>query len=263
MPIIQDFRFMWQGNVMEPLLDNQADLLAPIDIRRKGRDRALLLLHGFASSPAVFRALMPALSKYDAVVCPTLPGHGENIDAFGKAQASDWLSAAESACRALTEEYEAVDVMGLSLGGLLACHLSQSFNLNRLYLLAPALDLHTNVPMYLFFARALHHIGFNTLRNRAGDIRHNCYHELTYRQLPIKAIIEILTVIDDFNFVPPTCPTELFLGRYDSVVDSLAVAARFANLPNVTTHWLENSAHILPLDGDIEVIAARVNAQRL
>lgn len=251
---IQDFRFMWQGKPVASLRQDQAHLLAPIDIRGQGRGRALLLLHGFSSSPAVFRAMLPGLNLYDAVVCPVLPGHADSIAVFSKAKASDWLSAAENACGALLRDYQSVDVLGLSLGGLLACHLSQRFTLNRLYLLAPALSLRTNVPVSLFIANALYRLGFRFIHNRAGDIHTNTYQELTYRQLPIATIIEILTLINDFNFVAPACPTDLFLGRFDSVVHSCRVEDCFAHSPNVTRHWLENSAHILPLDGDVDMI---------
>ena len=257
---IHDFRWMWQGNIIAPLLHQQANLLGPIDIRGEGRARALLLLHGFASSPAVFRELLPALTMYDAVVCPVLPGHADSIAAFSRAKAGDWLSAAEKACSDLLDDYPSVDVMGLSLGGLLACHLSYRFSLNHLYLLAPALSMHMNVPMNLMFARALHALGFRLLRNCGGGIHIRGREELIYRQLPISTIIQILTLMKDFTFEPPRCATDLFLGRFDAVVDSSCVATCFASLPNVTTHWLEHSAHILPLDGDIEAIVACVKA---
>lgn len=251
---IQDFRFMWQGKPIAPLLPQQASLLAPIDIRGAGRDRALLLLHGFSSSPAVFRAMVPELTMYDAVVCPVLPGHAENKTVFAQAKAADWISMAEETCNSLLQEYTSVDVLGLSLGGLLACHLSQRFILNHLYLLAPALLMQMNVSASLLLARVLHTLGFKWIQNRAGDIHTWAYQELTSRQVPIAAIIEILTLINNFKFVPPDCPTDLFLGRYDKVCSSTHLAERFASLPDVNIHWLDNSAHVLPLDGDIDAI---------
>ncbi len=260
----QDFRFLWQGKHVKPLLPEQAGMLDPIDIRGKGRERALLLLHGFSSSPAVFRAMLPDLAMYDAVVCPVLPGHAESIAAFGKVKAADWISAAEVACSALFQAYDAVDVMGLSLGGILACHLSKQFNLHRLYLLAPALSLHMNVPLVLSGARLLHRLGFKLLRSRGGNIYTSGYPELTYRQLPIATIIEMLTLIRNYTFEPPQCPTDLFLGRFDQLVNSPRVAELFSASPNVTIHWLENSAHVLPLDGDIATIVACIKShQRL
>jgi len=260
---IQDFRFMWQGKPVAPLLSQQANLLAPIDKRGQGHDRALLLLHGFSSSPAVFRAMLPELTMYDAVVAPVLPGHADSITAFANTKANDWLSAAESACSVLVNDYQSVDVMGVSLGGVLACHLSQRFPLNRLYLLAPALSLKMNVSITLRLAHVLHYLGFRFLRNKGGGIHTQGHQELTYRQLPIESVIEILTLINDFKFVPPTCPTDLFVGRFDDVVNSPFVVERFANLPNVTIHWLEHSAHVLPLDGDIEAIVACIKSYLL
>ena len=255
-----DFRFLLQGKQIKPLLPEQVSLLSPIDIRGEGRKRALLLLHGFSSSPAVFRVMVPELTgMYDAVVCPVLPGHADSLDAFAKVTAQDWMSAAEAACSALLQEYEAVDVLGFSLGGLLACHLSQRFTLNRLFLLAPALLMQRSVPVTLFFARALHALGFRLLHNRGGNLHTNKHAELAYRQLPLTTIMEILTLINDYQFLPVTCKTEIFLGRFDAVVDSVGVGRRFARAPNVAIHWLENSAHVLPLDGDIEAIVSRIN----
>ena len=253
---IDDFRYMWRGKPIKPLVNQQANLLAPIDKRGPGHHRALLLLHGFSSSPAVYRQLLPALSDYDAVICPLLPGHGESIRAFSMAKACEWLSTAENACEKLINDYQQVDVLGLSLGGLLACHLSQRFPLHHLYLLAPALVLQLNIPQALTCARLLYRLGFSHLRNQAGNLYSDHYSELAYRQLPITAIIEILTLVDNFQFVPPQSPTDVFLGCFDEVVNSAQVAKLFSHLPNCTIHWLPKSAHVLPLDGDIDTIIA-------
>jgi carboxylesterase len=245
---------MWRGRSVEPLRAEQAGLLSPINQRKPGNHRALLLLHGFSSSPAVFRFMLPELTMYDAVVCPVLPGHADSIDAFSRSKATDWLSTAEAACQDLLRDYQQVDVLGLSLGGLLACHVARKCRLNRLYLLAPALDLKTNVSLSLLSARLLRCFGIGSLNNRGGNLHAGNEPELAYRRLPLSSIIEILNLVKSRQFDLPDCPVDLFLGRYDQVVDSSAVARRFSNLPNATTHWLENSAHVLPLDGDREII---------
>ena len=259
---IDDFRYMWCGKHLKTLPPQHADLLAPIDIRRPGKDRALLLLHGFSSTPAVFRELLSAFTHYHAVVCPVLPGHADSIASFAKVQASEWLTAAEEACASLIQNYQKVDVMGLSMGGVLACHLSARFTLNHLYLLAPALNLQINIKPIMLLARILYFLGFKSIRNLAGNLRSKQFSELTYRQLPVHAVIEILTLIDEFQFVPPNCPTDLFVGEFDEVVDSKKVALRFAQLPNVNIHWLTKSAHVLPLDGDRDRIIDCVNSEK-
>lgn len=262
MACINDFRFMRCGRVMGELKAEQAYYLAPVAIQTQKKERALLLLHGFSSSPAVYRELIPRLRGYDALFCPCLPGHGESLSAFAAIKSSDWLSAAEHACSSLVNEYQQLDVMGLSLGGLLACHLSQRFSLHHLYLLAPALDLRLNLALTLVAAKLLKKIGFRQLRNRAGNLQTEDAYELAYRQLPLSTIIELLSLVQNFHFIPPKCPSDVFLGAYDKVVHTQQLEKRFGRLPQVNLHHLAHSAHVLPLDADLGEIIACVNGHQ-
>lgn len=252
---LNDFRYMRRGVHLSVLKPENARLLETIDLRNGKKQNALLLLHGFSSSPAVFRHLLASFSDYDAIIAPALPGHAMSIDVFANMKISGLLEFVENICANLMLEYEHVDVMGLSLGGILACHLAQRFELHHLYLLAPALDLHLATGATIKLAKCLDWLGFYRVRNQAGNIHHSNDGELTYQQLPLPCIIELLRFIKHFEFKAPNCPTDLFLGKYDEVVASELVAARFANSDNTTIHWLEDSAHILPLDGNIETIA--------
>lgn len=249
-----DFRCMRRGKQIATVSPKDCKLITGFSQCNQNKKKALLLLHGFSSSPAVFRILLPYLTQYDAVIAPTLPGHGENLAAFSKSKASDWLTAAEQQCALLCQEYKSVDVLGLSLGGLLACHLSHHFSLNHLYLLAPALDLHLSLPIVLPLASLFQSLGFEYLRANAGNIYESKHCEIAYRQLPLSSVIEILNLVKQFQFYLPKCPTDVFLGKHDAVVNSELVAARFPTSDHIKTHWLANSAHVLPLDGDIERI---------
>lgn len=256
---IDAFRCMRQGNSISTLYAKDEASLAPI-YKNNGKNKsALLLLHGFSSTPAVFRHLIPSLDMYDAVLCPTLAGHGESIEAFALVKYEEWLKQSEELCKELQERYERVDVMGLSLGGLLACHLSTQFNINHLYLLAPALDLKLALKRTLTLARLLNWLGFQCIRSAAGNLYGNQHCEIAYRQLPISAIIQILTLIKQFQLVLPTCPTDLFLGCHDKVIAPEKVAKRFENQSNVEIHWLKESAHVLPLDSNLSLILDCIN----
>ena len=254
-----DFRYMWRGKIQKVLPKEDAYRLEPIFIQKKTHRRALLLLHGFSSTPAVYRLIIPKLLNYDAILCPVLPGHGENLQAFSKVKATDWLKGAESAYESLQENYTQVDVMGLSLGGLLACHLAQKYPINHLYLLNPALALKLNQHAALILARALKWLGISQIPNRAGNLHTKQHFELTYRKLPLFPIIEILSLIKNAPLPTFTCPTDLFLGVFDKVVAVKTVAKIFENLPHVHLHWLKNSAHVLPIDGDVDEIIRLVN----
>lgn len=254
-----DFRYMRRGKQVSSLGQDECAFLQPVDQRGAGKKRALLVLHGFSSSPAVYRYLIPQIKGYDAIVCPVLPGHAQSIEAFSHSTAEQWLATAREACAGLIKDYKQVDVLGLSLGGLLAGELSKEFPLHHLFLLAPAIKLHMRVDPMIKLAQTLKCLGFNHLRNAAGNIVTNDRAEIAYRKLPITTIIEMLTYAREYQWTAPTCPVDLFLGSHDQVVASKEVEQVFAGLPNVTVHWLENSAHVLPLDNDLEEIVRCVN----
>lgn len=256
----RDFGFFRHGKFIKALTQVDAHLLMPIDRRvTPQQDSALLLLHGFASSPAVYRAILPQIRGYDRIVCPVLPGHGESIQTFAQFTAQDWQEAATQHCATLIKEYARVSVIGLSLGGVLALGLSQMFPLHHLYLLAPALKLQYSAAYVLLAARLLHFVGWKTMANHAGNFYTDQYEELTYRRLPMQAIMEILAYIKTQQYPIPQCATDLFLGRYDNIVDSQTIARQYVQSPQVQIHWLEHSAHILPLDGDREIILQSIN----
>lgn len=247
---------------MRSLHADEISLLAASH-QKKGsqRRRALLMLHGFSSSPAVFRNMQPALlAAYDALSCPLLPGHGSNIEHFAGAKAHEWLLAAEAACKTLLHDYEQVDVLGLSLGGLLASHLASRYPLHHAYLLAPALALQIPLALTRSLALVLSHLGFRYLRNQAGNIHIKEHCEISYRKLPLASLAEILSLIQTFQRKSSQCTMDVFLGRYDEVVDSRQVEILFKSEDKAQIHWLNNSAHVLSLDGNVDEILAVILA---
>ncbi|MFI4962311.1 MAG: alpha/beta hydrolase [Legionellales bacterium] len=254
-----DFRYMRHGKPLCGLQPSDLALIAPFDQRGSGTERALLLIHGLSSSPAVFRYLIPKLKQYDAIVCPLLPGHGQSVALFRRVKVSEWLETVRIACEDLCKHYTKVDILGFSLGGLLACELTKIYNLNHLYLLAPAFKLPINVPFNIKLAKVAQALGFRDLRNNAGNFLSNEHAEIAFRKFPLSAAVEMLEYQQAFKWVLPACPIDLFLGRHDNIIASEAVEALFTPLANTHIHWLENSAHVLPLDNDLDAIVECIN----
>ena len=257
---LSDFVFLRQGKIVKLLEPQDAHYLAAIDQHlTPNHERALLLLHGFSSSPAVYRAILPLIRGYDRILCPILPGHSESIEAFGQASVQQWRNTAREACEQLLAHYSQVSVVGLSLGGALALELSQTLPLEHLFLLAPALKLHYSAFLAYWAVKGLARVGTKSLVNLGGDIRAPQFPELTYRRLPLAAIEEVLSLVHSQTYSQPHCPTDLFLGRHDAVVDVQTIANHYINQPNITLHWLANSAHILPLDQNRAEIVDAIN----
>jgi carboxylesterase len=254
-----DFRYMLRGKQVRDLNADDFTLLKPINQHGEKTDRAVVLLHGFSSSAAVYRYLLPQLKNYDAVVCPNLPGHATSIEEFSHVTAEDWLASTMAICEELFKKYNKVDIIGLSLGGLLICKLNEHFAFNHIFLLAPALKLQMNISSHLALAKGAQSLGFREIRGAAGNLVTDQHAEISYRRLPLSTVIEMFHIVLDHQWVAPTSPVDLFLGVHDKVISSPEVEALFRNLPNVSIHWLENSAHVLPLDNDLDQIAACIN----
>ena len=262
---IEEFAYMHNGIIKANASQNDIIYFSDQTLYQKinppSQQRALLCLHGFSSTPAVFRYLLPLLLKYDTISIPILPGHGCSIQEFSTVTAKDWLFAVEASYTKLdnTKQYQTIDVLGLSLGGVLASYLSQRFLFNHLYLLAPALDLQYNIHCWLVIARVLLRLGFVRIRNRAGNILTPDQFELAYRQQSIHGIIEVFTLILNYKQPADNIPTDIFLGRYDQLIDNQKILTRFKHSANTKIHWLEQSAHVLPLDNDYNMIADIIN----
>lgn len=254
---LSDFACIRQGKVIKPLSDKEAQWMRPWDMMPSSRTHhALLLLHGFSSSPAVFRLLYPKLQGYDRIVCPILPGHADSLNAFSAATAQQWLDCAHEYMSLLSSQYTHVSVLGFSLGGLLALELTKTFPIHHLYLLAPSfkLNLHEKITLGLIYV--LQRLGLKNIRNSNGGFFYQSdEQEFGFRYLPLAAIAQLIRLALAFDYPKLSVPTEILLGRHDRVIDNQIIVRHYQHQPKVHIHWLENSAHILPLDGDVHRVA--------
>jgi carboxylesterase len=93
----------------------------PAEFAQDGGAPAVLLLHGFTSTPWETRPVAAALARAGfATRSPVLPGHGSSPDALAKATWEQWLQCARRELDALIAEHKYVVIAGFSLGALLA-----------------------------------------------------------------------------------------------------------------------------------------------
>lgn len=237
-----------------------------------GRD-ALLLIHGFADTPAVFRPMAGDLAARGWVCrAMRLPGAGETLERLGAARLADWRRAVATELAALRREYRRVFAVGHSLGGTLALDhlLRQPEDADGLVLLAPLIGIsRRRSPLLparawfrlgqraMFFTRA-----FTTvfpLDARDPQARRYTGGE---KFMPVATYREMFAALDAVQGKAGALriPLLMLLAPDDRVVDPRAAEAFFnqAAAPRKALRHLPRSGHVIPLDYDRDQAVAAI-----
>ncbi|WP_199614890.1 alpha/beta hydrolase [Paenibacillus alkalitolerans] len=101
--------------------------------------RACLLLHGFTGGPHELEPLARHLSSLGWICSvPTLAGHGGPLRSLRDIHRSEWIATAAAAADSLQERFGTFDLVGFSMGGLIAAYLSNRYPVRKLVLLNAA-----------------------------------------------------------------------------------------------------------------------------
>ena len=131
------------------------DLQEPVESARPFKlihdsksENAVLLIPGYAGYPGELESPARALySRGFDVFVIRLPGMGTSGFDFQKTTASDWMTASENALTILMGSYRRVNILGHSMGCLIAILLSLKTDIRAMVLAAPALKLRQKLPM--------------------------------------------------------------------------------------------------------------------
>ncbi|NBI30943.1 alpha/beta fold hydrolase [Chengkuizengella sp. YPA3-1-1] len=105
----------------------------------ENHQRACLLIHGFSGGSFEVDPLAAYLRE-QGWIChvPTLPGHGENLKGLKNIKYHQWMEAVKKEAIKMTELYSKFDLVGFSMGGVLAAYISNHFSVKKLVLLNAA-----------------------------------------------------------------------------------------------------------------------------
>ncbi len=101
--------------------------------------RGCLLIHGFTGSPHEVEPLAEHIKKLGFfTLTPILAGHNGSKRDMKSYTWLDWIGSAEDALTELKRKCKTVDIIGFSMGGLIAAHLARKYEVRRLVLLSAA-----------------------------------------------------------------------------------------------------------------------------
>jgi carboxylesterase len=224
-----------------------------------GGDRGVLVLHGFTGSPHSMRPLAESLADRGYTVeLPLLPGHGTAIEDLVPLRWRDWSTAAAASFDALAARCGIVAVVGLSMGGGLACWLAAGHpEAAALVVINPL--VHPIAAELRDGARGLLDAGMETIDGVANDIALDGVDEYGYDKLPIAAAMSLMDGLEGVaaSLASITCPTLVLTSRQDHTVTTDNSELVVATVAGPVEHvWLEKSYHVATLDFDAALIEA-------
>lgn len=120
--------------------------------------KAILIIHGFGGYTGEFYDISYKLNELGYTVSlPRLPGHGTNKKDFLLSGWKEWLNHVKNCYLDLRAEYDTVEIIGLSMGGVLTLILASIYRPKRIILLAPAMAANNRLfyltPILKFFIK--------------------------------------------------------------------------------------------------------------
>jgi len=227
---------------------------------RGGVAPAVLCVHGLTGTPYEVRQPAEALAEA-GFYCegPMLPGHGSDVDELAATPRGAWLDAVVAAHDALAARHARVYVVGLSMGGVLALALAQRRPLAGAVVMAAPLRLpvliRSTVPLLARVLRSLP----KTPAILDDDAR--ARHPGNDR-MPLAAVSQLVRLAREVEagLDRVAAPVQLIYSRRDPTVPAWNAELVLRRLPpgERELHWLEDSAHVLPVDRERELVARRV-----
>lgn len=97
-------------------------------VLKQGSSKAILLVHGFPSTPHIYDYSSKRFlaAGYD-VYAPLLPGFGTDAQAFGNTTFTQWFGYLANYYERLRSEYPTLHVLGISMGGMMTLKLGETY----------------------------------------------------------------------------------------------------------------------------------------
>lgn len=225
----------------------------------------VLLLHGFSGAPVEMRPLGEALARHGrSVLAPRLPGHGTVPEDLVGVPWQRWVEAGLESFDRLRSTCDEVFVCGLSLGSLVAAHVCAEKPASGLIAMAPALGTRTP-PLWLAgIARLFKPRIANTSPDKRTHRPDGNAPIWCYDQVPTSAVYEVHKIMkaSPAALAQVTCPLLVLQGRHDAVVTEAGAweYLALADTGDKDLVWLEDTGHVVPVEGERERVFTLVNA---
>ena len=220
----------------------------------------ILLVHGFTGSPHSMRPLAQHFMELGyAVEMPLLTGHGTHWKDLRDSTYEQWLASAEQGYRRLADQGLRVVVIGMSMGGTVATHLSARLPVAGTVLINPYM---VDVNPMMRHAGKVSKV-LPMLKAIGSDIAVPGVSEGAYSIVPTAAVHQLhLLGAETRALIPQLKAPVLYarsLGDHTVSDSSHKYFLEHCSVP-VEFRWLTRSYHVATLDYDAEYLLSTVQA---
>jgi len=217
-----------------------------------GNQTGILLCHGFNGTPQSVAYIGECLAKAGfTVYAPLLKGHGTNEEDMETCSYQDWIQNIHDAYDTLKKTCSNIVVIGQSMGGALALTLAGSTACSGIITINAALE----VPLYETFKYA---DAPRFILEGKPDINDPSAFEITYASVPLKAIQQLLLLMQDARqkLHQVSCPILICSSPDDHVVPAYCSMEIFLRISSTEKERIDlsSSYHVASLDYDKDKI---------
>ncbi|CAH0347223.1 alpha/beta fold hydrolase [Bacillus sp. CECT 9360] len=221
-----------------------------------GNSAGILIIHGFNGTPQSMEYLGKKFSNQGFTVYSLrLKGHGTHEEEMESCSYQDWIENVAAGYSRLKQTCSNIYVIGQSMGGALALDLAGEVDCDGVIAINAALQVPDYEPYRNFTAPRF-------IPDEKPDINDGDAFEITYPQVPIKAINELLSLMDRVKKAlhKVYCPVLLFHSPEDHVVPEHCSYEIYHLVSSKEKHMvsLNHSYHVASLDYDKDKIAEAV-----
>lgn len=225
---------------------------------------ALLFVHGFGDSPAVFRDMAEELAAR-GYTCRALrlPGFAEPMDAYRETSADAWARTVAAEAEALRADHKRIVIVAHSLGGAVTLQhvMDQPDSADGVVLLSPLLGVSNKRSPLLSAERWFRIARVLMVRTDVVEtifephlVTEGVAPQPTDRFVPRAVYEGLFDVLDDIRARPDALrtPTRVYVSQQDPVVDPAQTERFFEGTATAEVELvpLRRSGHVVPLDGD-------------
>ncbi|WP_243633183.1 alpha/beta hydrolase [Paenibacillus xerothermodurans] len=212
-------------------------------------NKQCLLLHGFTGGPYEVTPLADHLAEL-GMTChvPVLPGHDPELRTLGQVSWRDWLEGASQEADRLTKRHGRIDLVGFSMGGLLAAYLANRFPVRRLVLL--------NAAVFYFSPQRF----IKDIRRRI-KLRDWAFWDWKIKKTPLPATLQFVTLNRRMRpeLSKIEVPTLIAQGARDPIIHPKSAIYLYQHVKGEKElHVFPNTRHMICLEPEAPIVFAAV-----